>query len=121
MHAGREEREVFTRLIGPNFVRSLLAALAVGRAEGCSLNAMLTDLERLEPTPGRLQPIQLGNGALLLRDDFKSPVETITTALAVLKEVPAQRRLVVLGDAMDLGEGARAVYRRLGGLVATNA
>jgi UDP-N-acetylmuramoyl-tripeptide--D-alanyl-D-alanine ligase len=51
---------------------------------------------------------------MLLRDEFKAPEETIDAALDVLQEVPAGRRIVVLGDVDEPTSPQRPVYRRLG-------
>ena len=42
--------------------------------------------------------IRLPSGADLLRDDFKGSFETFQSALAVLAEIPARRRLLLLGS-----------------------
>jgi UDP-N-acetylmuramoyl-tripeptide--D-alanyl-D-alanine ligase len=60
----------------------------------------------------------------MLRDDFKSTVETVDAALDLLAEIPARRRLVVLGEIDDLPLGGDSHYQRLGqrlGAVASSA
>lgn len=98
MHAFGEEREVTTRLIGRHMVYPILAAIAVAGLEGIALDAALERLRVLEPTPGRMQPVVLANGAILLCDDYKMTRETIHVALDVLAEIPAARKVVLFGD-----------------------
>jgi UDP-N-acetylmuramoyl-tripeptide--D-alanyl-D-alanine ligase len=106
------------RLLGRHQVRAILAAVAVAHEAGVSPATALGVLGALVPTPGRLEPVALRGGATLLRDDFKSAEETIEAALDVLAEIPARRRIVVLGDVEEpLGSQAR-IYRRLGGRLA---
>ncbi len=90
-------REVRLRLLGRKMAYAALAALTVAIAEGRDLDAALA---QLEPTPGRMQPVGLANGAWLLRDEYTSATATIDAALDVLVETPA-RRIVVLGDVTD--------------------
>ena len=111
-------REARVRLVGRPMVYSILAAVTVALEEGVGLDRALAALEKLEPTPGRLQPIPLASGAILLRDDFKSPQETIEAALDLLAEIPARRRIVVLGDVSEPVGAQRPIYRRLGQRVA---
>jgi UDP-N-acetylmuramyl pentapeptide synthase len=51
---------------------------------------------------------------VLLRDDFKSAVETIESALDTFASVPARRRFVVLGAASEFEERQTQLYLRLG-------
>ena len=95
-----------------------LAATAVALAEGLELEHVLSRLAALPPTPGRLQPVSLVTGAVLLRDDFKSSLETIDAALNVLSEVPAKRKIVVLGEVSEPPGSQGPIYRRLGQRIA---
>jgi UDP-N-acetylmuramyl pentapeptide synthase len=119
-----QSHEVRTRLIGQPMVYALLAAVAVALEAGFELDEVLPRLETLGPTPGRLEVVELPNGAVLLRDDHKSTVETIDAALDVLAEVPARRRLIVLGQIDCAPDGGQASYQRVGervGRVASRA
>ena len=114
LHAHGETRRVRTRLLGRSSVYAILAAVAVARGEGLGLDRVVRALESLDPAPGRLHVVPLANGAYLLRDDFKSPLETIDAALDTLAEIRAPRRIVVLGDVSELVGSQGPVYRRLG-------
>jgi UDP-N-acetylmuramyl pentapeptide synthase len=92
----------------------ILAGVALALGEGIPLDRILPSLEALPPTPGRLQPIQLRNRALILRDEFKSPLETMETALDVLSEIPARRRIAVLGDVTEPIGSQGPIYRQIG-------
>lgn len=109
-----EERDATIRLVGRHLVYAALAALAVAHVEGVALDDALARLADLAPTPGRMQPVALPNGATLLRDDYKSPVESIDAALDVLAEIPARRRIVLLGDISEPPGPQHAIYRRIG-------
>ena len=114
LHTPEGSREVRTRLVGRTMVRAILSAVAVALHEGERLDEALGRLEVLTPTPGRLQPVRLPSGAMLLCDEFKAPEETIDAALDVLGEIPADRRIVVLGDVEEPVGPKRRIYRRLG-------
>ncbi|MBI4525514.1 MAG: UDP-N-acetylmuramoyl-tripeptide--D-alanyl-D-alanine ligase [Deltaproteobacteria bacterium] len=114
LHTTGGVEAVRVRLIGQPMIYPVLAAAAVAVIENVRLDEALHALEALEPTPGRLQPVVLPNGAMLLRDDFKSPEETIEAALEVLAQIPARRRVVVLGDVSESIGKPREVCRRVG-------
>ena len=95
-------------------VYPVLAAVTVALTKGLSLDQILPAIGDLTPTRGRLEPIPLANGAYLLRDDYKSPLETIHAALDTLSEIPARRRMVVLGDVSEPPGSTGPIYRNIG-------
>jgi UDP-N-acetylmuramyl pentapeptide synthase len=118
LHTNGETRNLRIRFIGKHMVYPILAAVAVSLAEGFTLDRVIPALEALPPTPGRMELIQLANGAIILRDDFKSALETIEAALEVLSEIPAQRRIVVLGEVEEPIGSQGPIYRQIGERIA---
>ena len=112
-HVAGRALPVRLRLLGRVMVYPCLAALAVAWAEGLPLDRAVAALEAMPPRPGRLQLLPLPGGAWLLRDDYKSQVETIDAALDVLAEVPG-RRIVVIGSVSEPPGSQGPIYRRLG-------
>lgn len=121
LHAGGERRNARVRLLGRHMVYPLLAAVTVALAEGVRLDDALSALEALPPTAGRLETVRLSNGAFVLRDEHKATLETIDAALDLLAEIPAERKIVVLGDAEELLGSPSEIYARLGARVAAVA
>jgi UDP-N-acetylmuramyl pentapeptide synthase len=113
-----EKRDVAVRLLGRHMIYPILAAVAVSHVEGYALDPVLARLRELAPTPGRMDPVLLPNGVTVLRDDFKSTLETVHTALDVLAEVPAPRRVVLLGSVSEPPGPQRPIYQALGERVA---
>ena len=101
-------------LIGPDNLRAILAAVAVAGEMGVDPALAVERLTALRPPIGRMQPVALDSGAVLLRDDYKSPIETIDSALAVFATVPARRRFVVLGAISEPQGPSTQLYRGLG-------
>lgn len=118
LHFNGKIRDVRTQLIGRHFVLSLQAAATVALAEGLDLDQVIPRLESLRPTPGRLEPVRLSNGAILLRDEFKSSLETIEVALDLLTEIEAKRKFVVLGEVSEPPGSQGPIYRHLGERIA---
>jgi UDP-N-acetylmuramyl pentapeptide synthase len=114
LHADTWTRDVRVRLMGRTMVYPILAAVAIALAEGRAPDPVISALEALGPMQGRLQPVPLANGALLLRDEFKASLETIEAALDVLADIPATRRIVVLGDVQEPVGSPRAICRHIG-------
>jgi UDP-N-acetylmuramoyl-tripeptide--D-alanyl-D-alanine ligase len=116
-----EEQELAVRLIGRTTAYAIAAGFAAGLAEQLPADDVASRLEALAPTPGRMQPVSLPNGAWLLRDDFKSTYETIEAALDTFAEVPAERRIVVLGEVSEPPGSQGPIYRHIGRRVAQTA
>lgn len=114
LQAFGERRDVTIRLVGRQMIYPVLAAIAVALAEGFTLDEVLSRLRSLPPTPGRMEPVPLPNGAIVLRDDYKSTLETIHAALDVLAEIPAGRRVVLFGDLSEPQGHERPIYLALG-------
>ena len=114
-------REMSVKLLGRTMVYPILAAIAIALAKGLPLERVLLPLQELSPTPGRLEPVPLPNGAIILRDDFKSSLETIHAALDLFSQIPAKRRLVVLGEVSEPPGSQGPVYREIGERIASIA
>ena len=111
VHVGGATHEVRVRLLGRVMTYPILAAVTVAWVEGRPLEDVMSALEALPAQPGRLQLLPLANGAWLIRDEFKSTLETIDAALDALAEVPG-RRIVVVGDISEPPGSQGPHYRR---------
>jgi UDP-N-acetylmuramyl pentapeptide synthase len=121
LHGGDHRCLLTTRLLGRPMVYSLLAGAAVALTEGRSLADIARRLATLPPTPGRLEVVPLASGVILLRDEFKGTEEATAAALDLLAEVPAARKVAVLGEVSDLVGPQGNVYRRLGARLSRSA
>jgi len=114
----RGNRTVQVRLTGRYMVYPVLAAVAVALEEGCDLDECLERLAELKPTLGRMETRPLDNGALLLCDYYKSSYETVTAALEVFGQLPAKRRIVVMGEISEPPGSQGPIYREIGKRIA---
>lgn len=74
---------------------ALLATLATCHALGEDMVKVEARLQGFAATPGRLEPLRPPSGALIIRDDFKSTLDTIHLALDLLEQFDG-RRFVIL-------------------------
>ncbi|MFC1883149.1 Mur ligase family protein [Thermodesulfobacteriota bacterium] len=115
LYANNETRHVNTSLIGKHMTYPVLSAVAVGLYEGKTLDNILGELEAIEPTEGRMQPVTIDSGAVILRDDFKSSLETIDRAFDVVADIHlTKRKILVIGEVSEPPGSAGPIYRRLG-------
>lgn len=118
VEAGATPVDVATRLVGRHQALAVAAATAVAVHEGIDPQRASSRLEAVPPVPGRLEPVPLAHGAWALRDDHKSAIETFDAALDVLAEIPATRRIAVVGRIADPPEGQGPAHRHLGARLA---
>jgi len=90
--------ELQTRLLGRHQAYPILAGLAVAAVENVDLEAAAQRLESLPPAPGRMELIRLASGATLINDAFKGSPESYLEAFETIAALPAERRLLILGD-----------------------
>ena len=114
VHHREHALSAHTALLGEHSVRTALAAVAVGIAEGMAWEQILPGLA--DPAAViRLRPLRGVHGSTLLDDSYNASPASSLAALALLKEL-GQRRIAVLGDMLELGsfeeEGHRLVGQR---------
>jgi len=99
---------------GRHMVMNALAALTACAAIGADVGAGATALASFTAVPGRgvLTPI-LDGRAILLDESYNASGASVRAALAVLKLLPAQRRIAVLGDMLELGEYSEGEHTTL--------
>jgi UDP-N-acetylmuramoyl-tripeptide--D-alanyl-D-alanine ligase len=102
-------------LLGRHNVLNLLAAAAVGRVLDIDPSRIATALSRVKPPAHRLQPIHNPRAGVVVIDDaYNSNPDGAASALEVLREHPATRRLLVTPGMVELGELEAELNRRFG-------
>ena len=112
------ERAVRLAFAGRHNVVNALAAAGAGRALGLALDQIAAGLEAARPAKGRCVWRRSG-GITILDDTYNANPSSVRAALDTLAAgAGAARRVVVLGDMLELGEGAEAAHREAGRAVA---
>jgi UDP-N-acetylmuramoyl-tripeptide--D-alanyl-D-alanine ligase len=102
---------VHLHLVGWHQVANALGALAVARELGLDPAAVAGALAAYRPAKGRME-VRSAQGATLLLDYYNANPESTAAALETLEGWPdATRRIAVLGDMLELGEGAAELHR----------
>ncbi len=98
---------------GAHMAMNALAALTAADAFGLDANRAAPALETFAPVRGRgaRRPIAVAGGeALLLDESYNASPAAVQAALDVLALQPASRRIVVLGDMLELGDEGPAEH-----------
>jgi len=98
--------------LGRLSVHNGLAAAAVGLAAGLALPEIADGLHDGWSAPHRVQVVRTG-GPTLLDDTYNASPGSMVAALRVLADLPG-RRIAVLGEMLELGEGHEDGHRSVG-------
>jgi UDP-N-acetylmuramoyl-tripeptide--D-alanyl-D-alanine ligase len=110
MPAGRRAARVPT--LGRLSVHNALAAAAVGVAAGLTPDEIVDGLADGWSAPHRVQLVRAGE-VVIIDDTYNASPGSVTAALQVLAELPG-RRIAVLGEMLELGEGHEDGHRVVG-------
>jgi UDP-N-acetylmuramoyl-tripeptide--D-alanyl-D-alanine ligase len=106
--------ELTTPLIGRGNLANVLAATAVAIQFDVPLEAIADRAARLQPAEHRGQVLRLST-VTVIDDSYNANPMATRTALRVLAgEANASRRVAVLGEMLELGDGAIALHEEVG-------
>ncbi len=95
---------------------ALAALIVLDTSERLGRPCSLADTARLlagwEPLPGRMRPLRMPDGALVLDDCYNANPASMKAALDTLRALPG-RHVAVLGDMAELGDESVAAHRGL--------
>jgi UDP-N-acetylmuramoyl-tripeptide--D-alanyl-D-alanine ligase len=117
--SGGVSQRVQSPLLGKHNVYNVLAAAAVAFEHGITPSEIAEAVPALEPGDKRGQVVQLGNMTVLY-DCYNSSPKALMSAIDTLVEMPAQRRIVVAGEMLELGPAGEQLHRECGRYIASN-
>jgi UDP-N-acetylmuramoyl-tripeptide--D-alanyl-D-alanine ligase len=102
-----------TPLTGRHSVSNILAGIATASAFGIPASSLGDRIRDLRPTKMRGERLT-HNGILIYNDCYNSNPDAVRAMLDVLRDVPARRRIAVLGEMLELGDWAERLHRDIG-------
>ena len=105
---------IFTlNLLGAHNAQNAIAGLAVAIEAGVNLNYAIAALESLRPGSKRGEVLEIA-GATILNDSYNSNPEALRSMIQTLAARPAQRRILVAGEMLELGQRAQELHAACG-------
>lgn len=112
------EEKVSVRLegaLGATSMYTAAAAAAVASQFDISLSAVAESFREFVPPPGRLRIIPGIKGTVIIDDTYNASPIAVEAALETLKELTGfKRKIVVLGDMLELGQYSARAHERAG-------
>lgn len=120
-HKG-QAHSVVLDVAGRHMLANATAALAVAHIAGVESEVSLRALAGFGAQPGRGQKVMLGTGDRLVAltdESYNANTASMVAALDVFatQSAPGGRKVVVLGDMLELGAGSGALHAGLAGAV----
>lgn len=113
---GREHAAALPGL-GRGMARNACAALALVSRLELDIKEAIRGMEQAALPPDRLTYVSHHTFGIFV-DVYNSSPESCIESLQTLAEVPAERRIAILGEMKELGEESEAAHRRVGAVVA---
>ena len=104
-------------LLGRHNATNAGAAIAVAREAGIGLGSAIEALETLRPGDKRGQILTIA-GATIINDSYNSNPEALKSMIAALAARPADRRILVAGEMLELGDNAPDLHAESGRVAA---
>ncbi|KKS30769.1 MAG: UDP-N-acetylmuramoyl-tripeptide-D-alanyl-D-alanine ligase [Parcubacteria group bacterium GW2011_GWA2_43_11] len=109
-------------VLGRHHVYPLLAALTVIISEGKAFEKSALDLSNHILAPGRMRLLQGMKGSTIVDDTYNSSPVAVRAGLEALTTLQVKgKKIVVLGDMLELGDFSVQEHKMIGELVATEA
>ncbi len=101
--------------IGNQFIYPILAASVVGIARNISISKIIESIPNHIPSKGRMNILSGINGSTLIDDTYNSSPDAVSEALNALSKIDTTgKKIVVLGDMMELGKYSADEHRKIG-------
>jgi len=107
--AGERTGSLTLKLLGTHNASNAMAGLAVALEAGVALDDAVAALSTLTAGDKRGQVIEI-RGATILNDSYNSNPEALRSMIRTLAARPAERRILVAGEMLELGEQGIALH-----------
>lgn len=115
-----KEYNVKVPVMGKHFIYNSLCAIAVGRTLNIEPEKIIQGIGDFKLTSKRMDFRKVKNNAIVLADYYNASYDSMKSALEVVKDYKATRRIAVLGDMLELGEFSEQLHKEVGTEVYNN-
>ncbi len=95
-------------------VLSNLAAIAIGKIYQLQNEEIVDGLKNFKSENHRMSIVEGKNGSIIIDDSYNANPTSMKSALKVLQELPAKRKIAVLGDMREIGKITDEAHELIG-------
>jgi len=100
--------------LGEHMIYPALMAAALGEHFGLTAEEITRGVRNFLPTKMRMNVVHLPGDVVVLNDAYNANPQSMRAAAAVLRDAGDRRRVAVVGDMLELGDGAALFHRAVG-------
>ncbi|MBT4277882.1 UDP-N-acetylmuramoyl-tripeptide--D-alanyl-D-alanine ligase [Candidatus Falkowbacteria bacterium] len=111
------------KILGYGQIYSVLSAIAIGTIYEINLLDIVESLNKFSPPKGRMNLIKGIKQSLIIDDTYNSSPDSVKSALEIMQEIELPehaKKIVVLGDMLELGSYTEEGHKQVGLSVAQN-
>lgn len=109
-----KEYNVNVPVVGKHFIYNSLCAVAVAQSLDIEMKKIIQGICEFKLTAKRMDFRKIKSGATVLADYYNASYDSMKSALEVIKNYKASRKIAVLGDMLELGEYAEKLHKDVG-------
>ena len=100
--------------LGRHMIYPAMTAAAVGQYFGLSEAEIAEGIREFESTRMRMDVEKYDNGIILYNDTYNANPQSMEAALGILANAPAEHKVAVVGDMLELEPFAEKLHRQVG-------
>ncbi len=116
----KNNEEIFIPILGKHHVQNALASIAIATYLNVSIANIKKGLSQLEMTKMRMQVIHAKNNITIINDAYNASPTSMKAALATVGELDYEKKIVVLGDMLELGDDEVYFHEEIGKMLKPN-
>ena len=97
-------------------IYSVLAAIGAGISIGIPVYRLVESCKKVKPPKGRMRVIE-GDGFNIIDSSYNAAPKSTELAIKTLENLPANRKVAVLGDMLELGDESKKAHKEIGEMV----
>lgn len=105
---------ILPHVLGLHNIMQASSALACSQELDCDLLRSIQHLTEYRNPPGRLSLIEGINNSIIIDDSYNSSPVAVVAALEIFKEIKSKRKIIILGDMLELGKHTEEEHRAVG-------